>query len=105
MSYVPYFSSRLVCLADSLLLSQTKGFRELIDVGSQTRPSLFKLAIKKLDVLYSKVIEINERAVVQWPELIPADGAMVTPEGDKLVMGLSGEVVRIVENLDVARVT
>lgn len=56
-------------------------------------------------MLYSKVVEINERAIVLWPDLIPADGALVTPEGDRLVRGVSGEIVRIVEDLDVAQAT
>lgn len=40
-----------------------------------------------------------------WEELIPKDGALVTPEGDKLVKGVSGEIVRIVTPLDVESVT
>ncbi len=83
----------------------TKGFRDVINIGNQTRPSLFQLAIKKPDVLYSKVVEINERAIVQWPDLIPTDGSLVTPEGHKLVKGISGEIVRIVEELDVEQAT
>ncbi|ORY61052.1 Hydantoinase B/oxoprolinase-domain-containing protein [Leucosporidium creatinivorum] len=83
----------------------TKGFRDLIDIGNQTRPSLFELAIKKPEVLYSKVVEVDERAIVQWHEIVPKDGSLVTPEGDKLVQGVSGELVRIVKPLDVAAVT
>lgn len=39
---------------------QTKGFRDLIDIGNQTRPFLFQLAIKKvsftLDVFFLGLI-------------------------------------------------
>ncbi|GAA6048754.1 hypothetical protein JCM3770_003943 [Rhodotorula araucariae] len=83
----------------------TKGFRDLIDIGNQTRPFLFQLAIKKPEVLYEKVVEVDERVIVQWPELIPADGADTTPAGDKLVKGTSGDIVRIVQPLDVEKVT
>lgn len=57
------------------------------------------------EVLYSKVVEVDERAVVQWHELIPEDGSLVTPSGETLVRGISGELVRIVKPLDVAAVT
>jgi 5-oxoprolinase (ATP-hydrolysing) len=77
---------------------QTKGFRDLITIGNQTRPRLFELAIKKPDVLYKKVVEVDERVVVQWHELEAA-------EGEKLVTGLSGEEVRIIQPLDEAAVT
>ncbi|KAI5479281.1 5-oxoprolinase (ATP-hydrolyzing) [Pseudohyphozyma bogoriensis] len=83
----------------------TKGFRDLVDIGNQTRPNLFQLAIKKPEVLYSKVVEVDERVVVQWPDNIPADGSMVTAEGDELVVGISGEPVRIITPLDVPALT
>ncbi|GAA6020774.1 hypothetical protein JCM10207_002019 [Rhodosporidiobolus poonsookiae] len=75
----------------------TKGFRDLINIGNQTRPRLFELAIKKPDVLYEKVVEVDERVVVEWPELIK--------EGDtSLKLGKSGEMVRIDTPLDEAAV-
>ncbi|GAA5897741.1 hypothetical protein JCM5296_000868 [Sporobolomyces johnsonii] len=78
----------------------TKGYRDLINIGNQTRPHLFQLAIKKPEVLFEKVIEVDERVVVQWPDLIPADGSLVTPSGDKLVKGKSGDLVRIITELN-----
>lgn len=56
------------------------------------------VAIKKPDVLYKKVVEVDERVVVQWPELSQV-------EGESLVTGLSGEMVRILEPLNEASVT
>ncbi|GAA5937129.1 hypothetical protein JCM10213_007143 [Rhodosporidiobolus nylandii] len=83
----------------------TRGFRDLINIGNQTRPNLFALRIKKPDVLYEKIVDVDERVIVQWPELVPTDGSLVTPTGDKLVRGLSGEVVRIDKPLDEESVT
>ncbi|MDH3973246.1 MAG: hydantoinase B/oxoprolinase family protein [Deltaproteobacteria bacterium] len=39
----------------------TKGFADLIEIGYQARPDIFSLAIKKPSILYSKVIEVDER--------------------------------------------
>lgn len=43
------------------LLIVTKGFRDLLYIGTQQRPSLFQLDIPEPRLLYSDVIEIDER--------------------------------------------
>jgi len=43
------------------LLVVTKGFKDLLYVGNQQRPSLFQLNIPEPRLLYSDVIEIDER--------------------------------------------
>lgn len=50
-------------------------------------------------------MEVDERAIVQWHELVPQDGSRLTPDGETLVEGVSGELVRIVKPLDVPAVT
>ena len=75
----------------------------MIVIGNQTRPKLFDLAIKRPDVLYEKVVEIDERAIVEWSELVE-EGAEVSVDGHKLVKGTSGDVVRIITPLDKAEV-
>ena len=39
----------------------TKGFRDLLKIGYQTRPRLFDLDIRRPDLLYDDVIEMDER--------------------------------------------
>lgn len=39
----------------------TKGFADLLEIGYQARPELFSLCIKKPSVLYSNVLEVDER--------------------------------------------
>ncbi|BAF71819.1 oxoprolinase family protein [Sulfurovum sp. NBC37-1] len=41
----------------------TKGFRDLLEIGYQNRPELFDLNIKKPEVLYEEVVEIDERVL------------------------------------------
>jgi len=43
------------------LLVITKGFKDALRIGYQTRPDLFALKIKLPTMLYSKVVEIDER--------------------------------------------
>lgn len=78
----------------------TKGFADLLIIGNQARPNLFDLSVKKLDKLYEKVIEVDERVTIEGfaedPEPEPID---ITSDPD-LVEGLSGEVVRILKKPD-----
>ena len=39
----------------------TSGFKDLLEIGNQSRPSLFDLSIVKPKQLYSSVIEVDER--------------------------------------------
>ncbi|HEY5373419.1 MAG TPA: hydantoinase/oxoprolinase N-terminal domain-containing protein, partial [Polyangiaceae bacterium] len=40
----------------------TRGFRDLLEIGTQARPDLFALAIQKPSLLYDAVLEIDARA-------------------------------------------
>lgn len=54
---------------EPVLLAITKGFKDAIEIGYQARPSTFALKIVKPKVLYSQVVEIDER--------LNADGKVV----------------------------
>jgi len=43
------------------VLLTTKGFRDLLQIGNQSRPKIFDLEIQKNDLLYEEVIEVDER--------------------------------------------
>ena len=59
---------------ERVLLLITKGFRDLLLIGYQTRPRLFDLEIKRPDLLYEDVAELDER--------LDAEGAVVRPLDD-----------------------
>ncbi|WP_135506664.1 hydantoinase B/oxoprolinase family protein [Roseovarius aestuariivivens] len=46
---------------ERVLLVITKGFRDLLKIGYQTRPRLFDLEIRRPDLLYDDVVEMDER--------------------------------------------
>ncbi|MGR3647859.1 MAG: hydantoinase B/oxoprolinase family protein [Shimia sp.] len=46
---------------ERVALVMTQGFRDLLLIGYQTRPRLFDLEIKRPDLLYETVIEMDER--------------------------------------------
>jgi 5-oxoprolinase (ATP-hydrolysing) len=47
----------------------TKGFKDLLRIGTQQRPNLFQLAIPEPTLLYDQVIEVDERLDAEGKEL------------------------------------
>ncbi|RBI74047.1 5-oxoprolinase [Roseovarius sp. TE539] len=56
---------------ERVLLLVTGGFRDLLRIGYQTRPRLFDLEVRRPDLLYEDVAELDER--------LDAEGAVVRP--------------------------
>ncbi|KAF8245224.1 hypothetical protein K440DRAFT_587359 [Wilcoxina mikolae CBS 423.85] len=87
-------------------LVATKGFKDCLVIGNQSRPKIFDLAILKPDVLYQTVLEIDERVTLEdyaeHPERETTDIAKANDPD--LVRGLSGEAVRILQRPDEARI-
>ncbi|KAG1858565.1 Hydantoinase/oxoprolinase-domain-containing protein [Suillus subluteus] len=102
----------------------TKGFKDLLLIGNQSRPRIFDLNIRRPNPLYSEVVEVDERVTlvgytsdpkseenaIQWSD----DGSSIQRgyrgpgwdgEGDAegpgdIVRGISGEAVRILKRPD-----
>ncbi|OAA60353.1 hydantoinase B/oxoprolinase [Niveomyces insectorum RCEF 264] len=89
---------------EKTVLLITRGFKDLLKIGNQSRPELFNLCVRRPELLYSKVIEVNERVTLHDSTSYrrgdddDANNGAVTADG--VVTGLSGERVRIVEPLD-----
>ena len=78
----------------------TKGFKDCLEIGNQSRPKIFDLAIQKPEVLYEKVIEIDERVTLEDYAEDPERQITKVDEStakDGLVRGLSSEAVRILK--------
>ena len=76
----------------------TKGFKDCLEIGNQSRPKIFDLAIRKAEVLYEKVIEIDERVTLEDYAEDPERHVTNPDESsadEGLVRGLSSEAVRI----------
>jgi 5-oxoprolinase (ATP-hydrolysing) len=58
---------------DNVLLAITKGFKDALEIGYQARPDTFALKIEKPDILYTQVVEINERVTANGEVLQALD--------------------------------
>ncbi|THX49794.1 hypothetical protein D6D11_05562 [Aureobasidium pullulans] len=91
---------------EDIAMIVTKGFKDCLEIGNQSRPNIFDLAIKKPEVLYKRVVEIDERVTLEDyaedPTRNTTEAKAIKEAGEdaELVKGLSGEAVRILKRPD-----
>ena len=65
-------------------LAVTRGFKDILAIGNQDRPDIFDLEIRKPELLYEDVIEIDERIRLLKKGEIPE-------KGRTMVTGITGD--------------
>ncbi|KAI5964814.1 uncharacterized protein KGF55_001884 [Candida pseudojiufengensis] len=81
-----------------VLLITTKGFKDVLVIGNQTRPNIFDLTAKKLGHLYHKVLEIDERVTIAGFSEGGGDKLKIeTKEDPELKESVTGDIVRIIK--------
>lgn len=87
-------------------LVTTKGFKDLLHIGDQSRPDLFALNIVKPGVLYEKVVEVSARVTMPAFTADPSGyDAQELYDGERYVRGETGEVFEVVTPLDETELT
>lgn len=76
----------------------TKGFKDLLHIGNQSRPNIFDLEILMPSVLYEEVVEINERVVLKQ------ERCLLNKRSSDVVKTSTGEEVEIWEKVDLEKV-
>ncbi|KAE8552313.1 hypothetical protein EYB25_006207 [Talaromyces marneffei] len=78
----------------------TAGFRDILQIGNQSRPYMFDLAIRRPAPLYEDVFEVDERVVLQrCGDSQVRNIPLQFPEPVETVEGTSGEFVQIITPL------
>ncbi len=85
----------------------TKGFKDLLRIGNQSRPSIFALEVRRPEPLYEAVVEVDERVTLEGytsdPEFAKTsvkfdqEGGVTSGHEGEIVRGVSGEAVRILK--------
>lgn len=84
----------------------TKGFKDLLLIGNQSRPNIFDLSAAKPDVLYEHVFEVDERVTLEdytenpTPELVDS-----SVSDSDIVEAVTGERIRVLQRPDVDPIT
>ena len=81
------------------VLFTTKGFRDLLKIGDQSRPAIFDLSMARPGVLPESVVEVKERVVPFHPNADPECFS-----GARVVEGITGEKFRVIQELDLDHV-
>jgi 5-oxoprolinase (ATP-hydrolysing) len=77
----------------------TRGFRDLLRIGDQTRPRLFDLNIRRPETLFKDVLEIDERVTLHDSS---EDASTLRDPGRAaldLKEGIGGEAIRVLQPL------
>lgn len=82
----------------------TKGFKDLLKIGNQSRPRIFDLTVAKPDLIYESVVEVDERITLEGFTENPAPGSIDIAADESLQTSLTGEVVRILKTPDMTKV-
>uniref|UniRef100_A0A2K6TKL1 5-oxoprolinase, ATP-hydrolysing n=1 Tax=Saimiri boliviensis boliviensis TaxID=39432 RepID=A0A2K6TKL1_SAIBB len=77
---------------ERVALLVTRGFRDLLHIGTQARRDLFDLAVPMPEVLYEEVLEVDERVVLHRGE-----AGTGTP-----VKGRTGDLLEVQQPVDLA---
>ncbi|XP_069477903.1 5-oxoprolinase [Ambystoma mexicanum] len=83
---------------ERIALVITKGFKDLLHIGNQSRPKIFDLEIVMPTVLYEEVIEVEERVILH------RNGCQLPGKGSvKTFIGSSGESIELCQPIDLNR--
>ena len=77
----------------------TKGFKDLLHIGTQARPNIFDLSINAPEVLYERVIEVDER-VSPLNYLACGKPSRKSLAHERSLKGISGEEMAVIKHLD-----
>lgn len=92
----------------SVALVTTKGFRDVLKIGNQTRPHIFDLTARKLGHLYEEVLEIDERVTIDSFTEGKSSASTIDngpdPNDAQLRQGVTGDVIRVLKEPDYAAV-
>ncbi|CEP59982.1 5-oxoprolinase LALA0_S01e00342g [Lachancea lanzarotensis] len=80
----------------------TKGFKDSLLIGDQTRPKIFDLSIKRLKPLYDEVIEVDERVTLEDFSEDPENFKSKANPNEGVYVGKSGELVRVLKKPDLS---
>lgn len=79
----------------------TRGFRDLLRIGDQTRPKLFDLNIRRPETLFRDVLEVDERVTLHDSTEDATSLSDKSRESQGLKKGIGGEAIRVIQPLDV----
>ena len=72
----------------------TKGFRDILEIGNQSRDDIFELNIKSPQLLYEQVVEVEERVVLKQQD------CRIDKTNCEEVVGVTGDELQVWQTID-----
>ena len=86
---------------EKTLLLITKGFQDLLKIGNQSRPNIFDLKVETMQVLYERVLEVDERVTPVGYTFNPKSMQVdVQIESKEYKKGITGQWLKILQQPD-----
>ncbi|CAG2102314.1 unnamed protein product [Medioppia subpectinata] len=79
---------------EPIALIVTKGFRDILEIGNQSRDDIFELNIKSPQLLYKDVIEVEERVVFKQ------ENCQIERQNTEECIGITGDELQIWQTID-----
>lgn len=89
---------------DRVAFIVTKGFKDILRIGQQARPRIFDLKVKKLELLYESVYEIDERVTIEGYSENKSEEVFDVENDPQLVVGTSGEIIRVLKTPEESKI-
>lgn len=83
----------------------TQDFHDVLKIGTQARPELFNLHIKKPAPLYDEVLQVEERITIETSSDDPNQQEVDVSSDPNLRLTDSGSIIRIIKPLNVEKTT
>ncbi|KAF5136832.1 5-oxoprolinase [Metarhizium anisopliae] len=88
---------------EKVALLTTKGFRDLLAIGNQSRPNIFDLSVSRPEVLFDQVVEVDERVTMEDYTEDPQSAKTIANGDDAhLITAITGETIRLLQVPDSA---
>ncbi|EGV66381.1 5-oxoprolinase [Yamadazyma tenuis] len=88
----------------NVCLVTTKGFKDVLTIGNQTRPNIFDLSAKKLGHLQKMVIEVDERVTIAGFSEGGGDHLKLDDSDPMVVEGATGDKIKILKKPDYLKI-
>jgi len=79
---------------EPIALVVTKGFKDVLEIGNQSREHIFELDIKSPQLLYKEVIEVEERVVLKQEK------CQINRKDCEVKTGITGDELEIWQTID-----
>ena len=90
---------------DKFLYVTTENLGDVLEIGTQARPELFNLNVKKPTPLYTEILEVEERVTIENSSDDPNQTKICHDEKERVFLTKSGIYIKVLKELNIRKTT